>query len=173
MLVEPNSAPFGDTAHKRNDRFGALVALPISRWGSRSLSRLTIKHGGFKSTALPMDAHLALIYRAITTTSAIAVASSGAAINDGFCYFCILQTDISSSAYLETFADLRRGVPKRPYITKSIQMAESDGPLKVEDQIRRVPILRLLDCKKRRYIEPLYTRQSSYKLRGLNHQYHI
>lgn len=95
---------------------------------------------------------------------AIAVASSGAAINDGFCYFCILQTDISSSAYLETFADLRRGVPKRPYITKSIQMAESDGPLKVEDQIRRVPILRLLDCKKRRYIEPLYTRQSSYKL---------
>ena len=89
---------------------------------------------------------------------AIAVASSGAAINDGFCYFCILQTDISSSAYLETFADLRLGVPKRPYITKSIQMAESDGPLKVEDQIRRVPILRLLDCKKRRYIEPLYTR---------------
>ena len=104
---------------------------------------------------------------------AIAVASSGAAINDGFCYFCILQTDISSSAYLETFADLRRGVPKRPYITKSIQMAESDGPLKVEDQIRRVPILRLLDCKKRRYIEPLYTRQSSYKLRGLNHRYDL
>ena len=88
---------------------------------------------------------------------AIAVASSGAAINDGFCYFCILQTDISSSASLETFAALRRGVPKRPYITKSIQMAESDGPLKVEDQIRRVPILRLLDCKKRRLLN-LYTR---------------
>ena len=84
---------------------------------------------------------------------AIAVASSGAAINDGFCYFCILQTDISSSAYLKTFADLRLRVPKRTYITKSIQMVESDGPLKVEDQIRRVPILRLLDCKKRRFIE--------------------
>ena len=69
VFVEPNSAPFGDTAQKRNDRFGALVALPISRRGSRSSSRLTIEHGGFKSTALPMDAHLALIYRAITTTS--------------------------------------------------------------------------------------------------------
>ena len=100
----------------------------------------------------------------------IAVASSGAPINDGFCYFCILQTDISSSAYLETFTDLRLGVPERPYIRKNIQMAESDGPLKVEDQIRSVPILRLLDCKKRRYIEPLHTRQSSYKLRGLDHQ---
>ena len=98
---------------------------------------------------------------------AIAVASSGAVI---FCYFCILQTDISSSAYLETFADLRLGVPERPYIRKNIQMAESDGPLKVEDQIRSVPILRLLDCKKRRYIVPLHTRQSSYKLRGLDHQ---
>ena len=58
-------------------------------------------------------------------------------------------------------------------LQQSIQMVESDGPLKVENQIHRVPILRLLDCKKRRYIEPLYTRQSSYKLRGLNHQYHI
>ena len=40
----------------------------------------------------------------------------------------------------------------------------------LEDQIRSVPILRLLDCKKRRYIEPLHTHQSSYKLRGLDHQ---
>jgi hypothetical protein len=69
VLVEPNSAPFGDTAHKRNDRFGALVALPISRRGFCSSSRLTIEHGGFKSTGEPTDAHLALIHRAITTTS--------------------------------------------------------------------------------------------------------
>ena len=49
--------------------WSALAVLPISRGGSRSLSRLTMEYGDFESTAEPRCAHLSVIYRAITATS--------------------------------------------------------------------------------------------------------
>ena len=56
-------------ADRHHALVGALAVLPISRGGSRSLSRLTMEYDGFESTAEPRCAHLSVTYRAITTTS--------------------------------------------------------------------------------------------------------
>jgi hypothetical protein len=56
-------------ADRRHALVGALAVLPISKGGSRSLSRLTMEYGDFESTAEPRCAHLSVIYRAITATS--------------------------------------------------------------------------------------------------------